>query len=111
MAKTTNNVLMGIGLVILLAMSTFSVLAFVEQVTCKNLDLYSEQENYGMCGNHSNKKKGTSEGYGGRKKKKEEGYGGHGTSEGYGGHGCGDHSNKKKGTSEGYGERKKKKKY
>lgn len=90
MAKTTNNVLMGIGLVILLAMSTFSVLAFVEQVTCKNLDLYSEQENYGRCGGHSNKKKGTSEGYGG--------------------HGCGDHSNKKKGTSEGYGEHKKKKK-
>ena len=43
MAKTTNNVLMGIGLVILLAMSTFSVLAFVEQVTCKNLDLESSE--------------------------------------------------------------------
>ena len=68
MAKTTNNVLMGIGLVILLAMSTFSVLAFVEQLTCK--DLYSEQENYG-CGGHS-KKKGTGEGYGGHKKKKKD---------------------------------------
>ena len=90
MAKNTNNVLMGIGLVILLAMSTFSVLAFVEQLNCT--DLYSEQENFGMCGDHSNKKKGTSEGYGGcgdhsnKKKRTSEGYGGHGTSEGYGKH-------------------------
>ena len=83
MAKTTNNVLMGIGLVILLAMSTFSVLAFVEQLTCK--DLYSEQENFGMCGGH---KKGSGDGYGGHKKGSGDGYGGHkkGSGDGYGGH-------------------------